>query len=73
MLVRHTDMHMFRFFVDLSGWLMMQYKVSPTDLVWCHDLSLGLMTKAKAWKGAGQECNLGVTFTLSGVRKSVRE
>ncbi len=35
MLVGHTDdMHMFRFFVDLSGWAMMQYKVSPIDLVW---------------------------------------
>ncbi len=34
MLVRHTDMHLFRFFVNSSGWPMMQYKVSPTDLVW---------------------------------------
>jgi hypothetical protein len=23
----------------------------------CHNPSLGLATKAKAWKGAGQECN----------------
>ncbi len=26
----------------------------------CHDLSLGLTTKAKAWKGVGQKSNLGV-------------
>jgi hypothetical protein len=30
----------------------------------CHDLSFGLMTKARARKSAGQKCNLGVTFTL---------
>ncbi len=33
-LVGHTDMHLFRFFVNSSSWLMMQYKVSPIDLVW---------------------------------------
>jgi hypothetical protein len=27
-------MHLFRFFVDSSGWLVMQYKVSPIDNVW---------------------------------------
>jgi len=27
-------MHMFRFFVDLSSWAVMQYKVSPIDLIW---------------------------------------
>jgi hypothetical protein len=27
-------MHLFRFFVDSLGWLVMQYKVSPTNLVW---------------------------------------
>jgi hypothetical protein len=32
-LVGHTDMHLFRFIIDLSGWPMM-YKVSPIDLVW---------------------------------------
>ncbi len=32
MLVGHIDMHLFRFFVDSSGWLMMQYKVSPQIL-----------------------------------------
>jgi hypothetical protein len=39
----------------------------------CHDLSLGLVTKARAWKGAGQKCNPGITFTLLGVRENVRE
>jgi hypothetical protein len=33
----------------------------------CHDLSFGLTTKAKTCKGAGQECHLGITFTLLGV------
>jgi hypothetical protein len=32
-----------------------------------HDPNLGLTTKARAWKGAGWECNSGVTFTLMGV------
>jgi hypothetical protein len=39
----------------------------------CHDLSLGLVTKARAWKGAGQKCNPRITFTLPGVRESVKE
>ncbi len=25
----------------------------------CHDLNLGLVTKAKAWKGVGRKCNPG--------------
>jgi hypothetical protein len=33
MLVGHTNMHMFRFFVDSSSWPMVQYKVSPTNPV----------------------------------------
>jgi hypothetical protein len=33
-LVGHIDVHLFRFFVDLFGWPMMQYKVSPTNNVW---------------------------------------
>jgi len=33
-LVGHTEMHLFKFFVDLLVWLVMQYKVSPTNLVW---------------------------------------
>ncbi len=27
-------MHLFRFFVDSSSWLVMQYKFPPTNLVW---------------------------------------
>jgi len=38
----------------------------------CHNLNLVLMTKARAWKGVGQKCNLGVTFTLSRMQESVR-
>ncbi len=33
-LVGHIDMHIFRFFVDLLGWPIMQYKVPPTNDVW---------------------------------------
>ncbi len=33
-LVRHIDMHIFRFFVDSFGWPMMYYKVSPIDSIW---------------------------------------
>ncbi len=36
----------------------------------CHD-SLELVIKAKAWKGANQECNPGITFALLKVRGSV--
>ncbi len=33
----------------------------------CPDLSVKFMTKVKAWKGVGQECNLGMTFACPGV------
>jgi hypothetical protein len=33
----------------------------------CHDLNFGLMTKTKACKGAGQECDPKITFALLGV------
>ncbi len=33
-LVGHTNMHLFQFFVDSSRWLVMQYKVSPTNSIW---------------------------------------
>ncbi len=33
-LVGHINMHLFRFFVDSLGWLIMKYIVSPTDPVW---------------------------------------
>ncbi len=33
-LVGHTKMHLFQFFVDKVGCLMMQYKVSLIDVLW---------------------------------------
>jgi len=39
----------------------------------CHNLSLGFMTKAKAWKDADWEYSLGITSTLLEVRESVKE
>jgi hypothetical protein len=39
----------------------------------CCNPSLGLATKARAWKGAGWKCNSGVTFTLLRLWESVRE
>ncbi len=33
-LVGHTKMHLFWVFVDEVGWLMMQYKIFPTDVLW---------------------------------------
>jgi hypothetical protein len=32
-LVGHTNIHLFRFFIGSLGWLVMQYKVSPTNHV----------------------------------------
>jgi hypothetical protein len=32
-LVGHIEMHLFRFFVDELKWLVMQYKVSPSDVL----------------------------------------
>ncbi len=39
----------------------------------CHDLNLGLTTKAKACEGANQEWSRESHFMLSGVWESVRE
>jgi hypothetical protein len=33
-LVGHTNKHLFKFLVDSMSLLVMQYKVSPIDLVW---------------------------------------
>jgi hypothetical protein len=33
-LVDHTKMHLFRFFVDRVRWPVMQYKVSLIDALW---------------------------------------
>jgi hypothetical protein len=38
-----------------------------------HDLNFGFTTKVKAWRGASQKCNLGITFTLLRVQESVRK
>jgi len=38
-----------------------------------HDLNIGLATKAKAWKSAGQKFNPKVTFIFLGVQGNVRE
>jgi hypothetical protein len=32
----------------------------------CYDIKFGITIKVRAWKGVGQECNLGVTFALLG-------
>ncbi len=39
----------------------------------CHNPNLGLTTKARALKGAGQKCNPIVTFTFLIVLESVKE
>jgi hypothetical protein len=39
----------------------------------CHNPSLGLVTKARAWKGVGQKCNLRITFTFLKVWENVRD
>jgi hypothetical protein len=39
----------------------------------CHNPNLALVTKARAWKGVGQKCNLKITFTLLKVWKTLRE
>jgi hypothetical protein len=33
-LMGHTSMHLFQFYVDYIGWLMMWYKVSSTKSLW---------------------------------------
>jgi hypothetical protein len=35
-------------------------------IAWCCNLSLGLATKARAYKGVGQKGSLGVTFHAPG-------
>jgi hypothetical protein len=39
----------------------------------CHDLNLGLMTKARLWKGADWECNPRITLTLSRMWENVKD
>jgi hypothetical protein len=33
-LVKHIYLHLFKCFVDLSSWLVMQFKVSLIEYVW---------------------------------------
>jgi hypothetical protein len=53
--------------------LFLLFIKSTYTWVRCHDPSLGFITKTRACKGAGQECNPQVTFTFLRVWKSVRE
>jgi hypothetical protein len=39
----------------------------------CHDLNIGFTTKAKAWKGVDQECNLGITLIFTFLRMQESE
>jgi hypothetical protein len=39
-LVGHIEMHLFGFFVESSGWHVMEYKVSLTNHVWSLFLQL---------------------------------
>jgi hypothetical protein len=50
-------------------WVVYSARVSVFRKFFCHDLSLGLMTKAWAWKDEGQECNPRFTFTLLECKK----
>jgi len=49
------------------------------DEAWAYDLinvmtlTLGLWPMQGAWKGVGRKCNLGITFTFSGVQESVKD
>jgi hypothetical protein len=39
----------------------------------CYDLNLGPVTKARSWKGVGQKCSPGITFTFPRVWESLKE
>jgi hypothetical protein len=57
-------------FITISSWDASTTKVSynlsvdflSCELGWCHNPNLGFTTKERAYKGAGQEWSLGVTF-----------
>ncbi len=51
-LVSHTEMHLFQFFVDKVKWPVMQYKVFPTHVLWSPEDGMGI----QLWKedGIGQ-------------------
>jgi len=52
---------------------MAKRKVMSQNVNFYHDHNLGLATKARAWKGVGQECNLRITFTLLGLWENVKD
>jgi hypothetical protein len=59
--------------LDTTRWENIQNTWTKRYHIFYYDSSLGLTTNAMAWKGVGQECNLGVTLTLSRMQKSMRE
>ncbi len=62
LLLHHIVVHLWLFpCVVISVWLILRVIVGL-----CHNLSLGLMTKVRAYKGAGQEWSPGVTFHVIG-------
>ncbi len=63
-LVKHMNTHLFLFFVDFSRWLVMQYKVSPTNAMWSlkDGATIGL------WKFDDKGC----LKLLSGVLKVIQ-
>jgi hypothetical protein len=58
---------------ELSIFLKFYIPPSTCAKLLCHNPNFGLATKARTWKGASRECNLGVTFMLLRVQESVRE
>ncbi len=49
-LIGHTDMHLFQFFVDSTRWLVMQYKVFPIYAMWSPKDGLAI----QLWKSNDQ-------------------
>jgi hypothetical protein len=52
---------------ELSLFLRLCIPPSTCVDLLCHDPDFGLVTKARAWKGASLECNPGITFILPGM------
>jgi hypothetical protein len=51
--------------IDILGALMDVVHTQP-EMGYCRNPSLGFVTKARVYKGAGQEGSLGVTFHVLG-------
>jgi hypothetical protein len=51
--------------IDILGALMDVVHTQP-EMGYCRNPSLGFVTKARVYKGAGQEGSLGVTFHALG-------